>query len=57
MLNRIKTQKLVKSVKLGKIRSILRVWKKYKIVHSGNMYLNIFIILNLNLAKLVQFDN
>jgi hypothetical protein len=26
-------------------------------MHSGKMYLNIFIVLNLYLAKLVQFDN
>jgi hypothetical protein len=48
---------LVKSVKLSKIGLILQVWKIYKIVHSGNMYLNIFIVLNLYLAKLVQYDN
>jgi hypothetical protein len=26
-------------------------------MHSGNLYLNIFIVLNLYLTKLVQFDN
>ena len=26
-------------------------------MHSGNLHLNIFIILNLYLAKLMQFDN
>ena len=26
-------------------------------MHSSNLHLNIFIILNLYLAKLVQFDN
>jgi hypothetical protein len=26
-------------------------------MHSGNLYLNIFIVLNLYPAKLVQFDN
>jgi len=33
------------------------ILKNYKIMHSSNLYLNIFIILKLYLAKLVQFDN
>jgi hypothetical protein len=31
--------------------------KKYKIMQYDNLYLNIFIILNLYLAKFMQSDN
>jgi hypothetical protein len=31
--------------------------KKYKIMQYNNLYLNIFIILNLYLVKFVQSDN
>jgi len=68
MSNRIKTRKLVKSVKLDQTRSnsvksvksdrFYEFEKHIKLcILASNMYLNIFIVLNLCLAKLVQFHN
>jgi hypothetical protein len=58
---KLKTLKPVKSTskldQICKLGPILRVWKKYKIVQYDNIYLSIFIVSNLYLAKLVQFYN